>query len=125
MLSPIDKIKAVAGQSDIADSQKTAIAKLPCNKHVTTQSKTLSGHDRFYPVVLFVELQLRWPDGAADSVARRSGRSLPVTPSGRADVGQGPADLDSRQIEDRLRLNHPDAFRKHRRRCNDVESVAK
>jgi hypothetical protein len=48
-----------------------------------------------------------------------------VTPSGRADVGQGPADLDSRQIEDRLRLNHPDAFRKHRRRCNDVESVAK
>ena len=99
MLGPIDKVEAVAGQNDIADSQKTAIAKLPCNEHVATQPKTLSGYDRFDAVVLFVEFQLRWPDGAADSVACRSGRSLPVTPSGRTCVGQGPADLDTWQIE--------------------------
>ena len=55
MLGPIDKVEAVAGQNDIADSQKTAIAKLPCNEHVTTQPKTLSGYDRFDPVVLFVD----------------------------------------------------------------------
>jgi hypothetical protein len=121
----IDKVEAVAWQNDIADSQKTAIAKFPCNKHVTTQPKTLSGHDRFDPVVLFVEFQLRWPDDAADAVACRSGRSLPVTPSGRTYVGQGPADLDTWQIEDRLRLDHADASLKNRRRRNDVEGIAK
>ncbi|BCG98092.1 hypothetical protein MesoLj131b_00920 [Mesorhizobium sp. 131-2-5] len=122
---PIDKVKAVAGQNDIADSQKTAIAKLPCNEHVATQPKTLSGYDRFDPVVLFVEFQLRWPDGAANSVARRSGRSLPVTPGGRTYVGHGPPDLDTWQVEDRLRLDHADASLKNRRRPNDVERIAK
>ncbi len=125
VLGPIDKVEAVAGQNDIANSLKTAIAQLPCNEYVTTQTKTLSGYDRFDAVVFFVELQLRWPDGAGDLVACRSGRSLPVTPSGRTDVGQGPADLDTRQIEDRLRLDYPDAPVKHRRRRNDVEGIAK
>lgn len=87
VLGPIDKIEAVARQNDIADSLKTTIAKLPCDEHVTAQPKTLSCHDRFNPVVLFVELQLRWPDSADDPVACRSGRSLPATPGGRTDVG--------------------------------------
>jgi hypothetical protein len=55
MVGPKDKVEAIAGQNDIANSQKAAIAQLPRNEHVATEPKSLTRNDCFDPVVLFLK----------------------------------------------------------------------